>query len=580
MSAGAILRTGDTWCRLRHHVSPVRRTVVERGSLAAPGLLLAASVLVWYASLGSIELRAMDDTGLVSVLPLGTWLAFVLLTAGFCVALARGAGPALLLSYVVALALMAFGTASVVGETLRGAVVWRHLGVADALVRLGRPDSSIDAYFNWPGFFMLLALVQAVAGADIVAVAGRWAPLLFNLLYLGPLVLIARTFTADRVVVWLTCWVFLAANWVNQDYLSPQALAFLSYLVVLAVLLRWFGPGDEASGPRPGLLLVVVLVFAVTVASHQLTPFAILGAVSLLVVARRCSSRGLPLIMGLLVAFWLVYPAAPYLNGHLDHLTSGIGSVSSAVGENVGERVQGSPGHLLVVRVRMLFTLGVWGLAAIGALGLWRRRALDLRLPLLAAAPFPLLIVQPYGGEMLLRVYLFALPFASLLAATALAGRRARALRTPVLAGVLSVMVAGFLLSRYGNERMDQFTSLEVAAVDRLYDIVPPGGLLVAATGNLPWKARDYERYDYLTAVHLAKTVPPPELARAVEDAMRRRPASALVLTRSQQASVELMGTLPPNALEDLRRHLGGSGRFRLAYANADASIYVLDGAP
>lgn len=560
------------------------RTVVERGSLAAPGLLLAASVLLWYASVGSIELRAMDDTGLVSVLPPATWVAFVLLTAGFCVALARGAGSALLLSYVVALALMAFGTASVVGETLRGAVVWRHLGVADALVRLGRPDSSIDAYFNWPGFFMLLALVQAVAGADIVALTGRWAPLLFNLLYLAPLVLIARTFTADRVVVWLTCWVFLVANWVNQDYLSPQALAFLSYLVVLAVLLRWFGPGEEASGRRPGLLLAVVAIFAGTVASHQLTPFAILGAVSLLVLARRCSARGLPLVMGLIVAFWLVYPAAPYLSGHLDHLTSGIGSVSSAVGKNVGERVQGSPGHVLVVRVRLLFSLVVWALAAVGALGLWRRRALDLRLALLAVAPFPLLVLQPYGGEMLLRVYLFTLPFASLLVASALASAlaawRPRALRTPVLVGVLSVMVAGFLLTRYGNERMDQFTLLEVATVDRLYDIVPPGGLLVAATGNLPWKARDYERYDYLTAVHLAQTVPPPELARAVEDAMRRRPASALVLTRSQQASAELMGTLPPNALEDLRRHLGGSGRFRLAYANADASIYVLDGAP
>lgn len=250
----------------------------------------------------------------------------------------------------------------------------------------------------------------------------------------------------------------------------------------------------------------------------------------------------------------------------------------------MGERVQGSPGHVLVVRVRLLFSLVVWALAAVGALGLWRRRALDLRLALLAVAPFPLLVLQPYGGEMLLRVYLFTLPFASLLVASALASAlaawRPRALRTPVLVGVLSVMVAGFLLTRYGNERMDQFTLLEVATVDRLYDIVPPGGLLVAATGNLPWKARDYERYDYLTAVHLAQTVPPPELARAVEDAMRRRPASALVLTRSQQASAELMGTLPPNALEDLRRHLGGSGRFRLAYANADASIYVLDGAP
>jgi hypothetical protein len=551
-------------------------------SLTAPSVLLGASILMWSASLGSIDLRAMDDTGLTSVLPVTALLAFALLTMGFCLALHRGAGTALLLAYLVALVLMAYGTVSVVGEGLRGAVVWRHLGVTDALVRLRRPDPTIDAYFNWPGFFMLLSMVQTLAGAEALAALARWAPVVFNLLFLGPLVLIVRSVTPNRTQIWLTSWVFLVSNWISQDYLAPQALAFFFYLVLVFVLLRKFPAGTVVGhqtfhADRAALAVVIVLLFAVTVASHQLTPFAALIAVSLLVVSRRCSARGLPLVMGLLAVSWLLFMAVPYLKGHAAELTSEVGSVSSAVGKNVGERVRGSAGHLFVVRIRLLFTAGMWALAALGALRQWRSRRLDVRIVLLAVAPFPLLVAQPYGGEMLLRVYLFSLPFASVLAAAALLPNEKRRLRAPVLAAVLTVMLGAFLVSRYGNERMDQFTSQEVAAVDQLYAIVPPGGLLLAASGNLPWKDRAYEQYDYRTAVQLAQTTPAPQILDAVETAMQRRPASALILTRSQRASIELLGTLPATVLQELEQHVVTSDRFRLAYANADARIFVLD---
>ena len=36
-------------------------------------------------------------------------------------------------------------------------------------------DPDIDAYFNWPGFFTLLATVLGATGLDPVAVA-LWAP--------------------------------------------------------------------------------------------------------------------------------------------------------------------------------------------------------------------------------------------------------------------------------------------------------------------------------------------------------------------------------------------------------------------
>ncbi len=583
-----------------------RRVVPPLSKAPATGCwaVLAASVTIWWTSIGGVDLRAMNDTGLISVLPVRTLLAFALLTVSFSLALARDGGRPVLLAHVLALVVMVFGTTAVTGEALRGAVVWRHLGVTDVLLRTGSPDPSIDAYFNWPGFFMLLAFVHSFAGEESLTLLARWAPLGFNLLYLGPLVLILRTVGADRRVVWLTCWLFLLGNWVNQDYLAPQALSLFLYLVLIAIVLRHFAPPAPADGPVVvrsfAPVLVAVLVYGAILVSHQLTPFFALIAVAVLVATRRCTARWLPVLMAVMALAWLLFMAVAYLKGNAAALTSQVGSVSGAVGQNVGERVTGTPGHLLVVKVRLLFTAGLWGLATLGGLRLRRNGRLDTRVALLAVAPFPLLIAQPYGGEMLLRVHLFSLPLVAFLAAAALlpgTGRdrwlaRASYLGTPsnlpevrqrrgapVLACALLVMLAGCLVSRFGNERMDQFTAQEVTAVARLYDIVPPGGLLVAMSGNLPWRDRGYEQYDYLTTVNLARTTPAPKLADALEQAMRRRP-SAVILTRSQRASLEILGTLAPAVTDEVESHIATSGAFRLAFANDDAQIFVLREAP
>jgi hypothetical protein len=38
--------------------------------------------------------------------------------------------------------------------------------------------------------------------------------------------------------VWIACWLFLWANWIGQDYLSPQAFTFFEGLVVVGLVLR------------------------------------------------------------------------------------------------------------------------------------------------------------------------------------------------------------------------------------------------------------------------------------------------------------------------------------------------------
>jgi hypothetical protein len=61
-------------------------------------------------------------------------------------------------------------------------------------------------------------------------------------MYLPALVFLFGGLTRDRRLVWLSCWIFYIANWVGQDYFSPQAFAYLQYLLLLGIVLRWLRP--------------------------------------------------------------------------------------------------------------------------------------------------------------------------------------------------------------------------------------------------------------------------------------------------------------------------------------------------
>ena len=128
------------------------------------------------------------------------------------------------------------------------------------------------------------------------------------------------------------------------------------------------------------------------------------------------------------------------------------------------------------------------------------RVELALGLGAAAAGTFPVLVLQSYGGEALLRVAFFALPFMVLLAASALVGPAPSHLSfRPLIAIALTatVVVALFPLTRYGNERMDWYSTDQVGVVRQMYALAPPGSVLASVTGGLPWRYTHYADYDY-----------------------------------------------------------------------------------
>ncbi|CAN7505469.1 glycosyltransferase [Arthrobacter sp. LjRoot78] len=570
----------DVWCALAGVVS----------------LALAAGAA------STVAVPVNSDLGFVAVLPYPFWAGVLLLNIAFVVAL-RGdaAGPArrpVMIWLVAVLVLVLFGTAAFVTDVPRGEVAFRHLGIADALSRTQGIDPDIDAYFNWPGFFALLATVLRATGLDPVAVA-LWAPVVDMGLWLAALAVLTRYLTSDPRRRWLVLWVFCLGNWQDQDYLSPQAFGFFLYLVVVALVvgplaarppvLRGFRRADlaawwrgrSAAEPRPGhrvgALAVTLLLVAVICASHQLTPFMVLIAITALTLSGRVWPSRLPLITGVVLALWLVYPASAYLIGHPPLADAGLQAATAA---NVVDRMSGTDGHMLVVQLRVVLTLVLWALAAAGAVRDWRRGRLDIRVVLLAVSPLLLFPAQSYGGEMLIRVSLFALPFVAMQACSVLLptdGSRCPSSRAAVCLALTCFLLAVLTVTgRFGNARYDVFTDGEIAAVAAVQRLAPPGSAIISAAHPTPWRSEAYLEHRYRTIDELC----PSDLSAAtcgplVYGYARHNSAGALVLlTRSSEASLILQGASSARGFAELEEWLSAQDGVELAFSNVDARVY------
>lgn len=590
-------------------------------------LVVLAGGVAW-ASVRGLGFDGITDLGLVSILPAGYYVALGLLVLSFVLALRGRERPVLLTTQTALAVVLLFAVTLPLEDQPRFNVVYRHAGVVDHLLRGGAIDPDIDAYFNWPGFFILVEHLVELSGFDSALVLAPYAPLFFNLIALPALVVIARTTAASWRTAWAGVWIYYSANWVGQDYLAPQALAFVLYLTLGVVLLttlagrlpvhlrhapqrRWAylaglrgaGAGRDvgAGGPPPapgtavqagprleraGVVCVFVLVVGAMVATHQLTPFAVLLMIAALVVAGRTTAPHLFLITSVLLAAWLGWMATAYLDGHLATIWEDALSLTGSVSANVGDRVGGSEEHRVIVYIRLLSTGLLWLLAALGAARCVRRDRRVPSLALLAVVPLILVPLQPYGGEVLLRSYLFALPFAAVLVAAALFPARddAWSWRTSTVLGlVLCVLMGTLVFTRYGNERALLYTAQERAAVEFVYDDADSGDVVAAASPALPWEDRRYSELRFEVLSRLLQPAPasesPTQLADRVAGALAAEAGDAdayLVITRSQRAYDEMLGAPAWGSVQDLEAGARRADRFRVVLEEADAVVFEL----
>ena len=341
-----------------------------------------------------------------------------------------------------------------------------------------------------------------------------WAELGFSLLDVLLVFAIARTIRRGAAFTWTVTLLFAVGNWVGQNYYAPQAFSFALYLTACLLLLRYAtaepgrlgrwaerlltrpalraGPGTPSDEPpRNGTPLAatigVLLLQAVMVASHQLTPFLAVMAVLPLSVLGFFRPRWVgPAMLGLAVLY--LVPNFTYVQEHFG-LFSGFDPVANVTYSPAAPAA--STAAVLQGRGVNLISGIVLAIAFAGYLrNLWNGNVrLTLIVMWLAVAPALSLLGQTYGGEGKFRVFLFGLPWYAIGGAwllTGVADRPMHRLLAWLRGVVLVVLTALFVFTYYQPEADYQVPRSDVAAAQWLDGSLNAGNAVIAASGNFP----------------------------------------------------------------------------------------------
>ncbi len=220
----------------------------------------------------------------------------------------------------------------------------------------------------------------------------------------------------------------------------------------------------------------------------------------------------------------------------------------------------------------MAFTAVAFLLAAIGIVRRWRAGYGDLSAILLAFSPIVIVGAQSYGGEALLRVVFFALPFVSILGALAFFPRPGLPrLTTSIAMLVVCVsLVPPFFVARYGNEAWDMKTPQDQAAIQWLYNSAPAGSTFVSMVTEIAWGYRDLLKFKLV----------PPTAGPILSDPTKTEhlldtpgPGAFLIVSQDQTAFGRLSGGLPSDWARHVVNTLLATHHFRVVYSNSQAEI-------
>ncbi|MFJ5699225.1 hypothetical protein [Arthrobacter sp. NPDC093139] len=585
-----------------------------------PWLILGAALILWGISLALTGTGKLDSWGLLSKYPV-TWYVAVAAVLGLCIwgiGTRREISARFLIASVSGLVIMLYASASLLTAVPRLPWSYKHIAVTDFIGSTGQMDMSVDIYNRWPGFFASSAFFGEAIGVREALDYAAWAEIGFALLNVVTVLAIVRTLSRNPRVYWTATLVFVLANWVNQNYYSPQAFGYTLYLTMCLVVLTFLRSTPimvvqvlEERLTRPQLpviesyerpvgrslrimaIVAVLLLQAAIVVSHQLSPYlALLGLVPLFVLGY-FRPRWLAPALVVMTLLYLI-PNIGYIEDKYG-LFSGFDVFENAGYKPRSDTFTDPTAWLMTTRwmARAAVLLSV--LTGVLAVAGFVRRLIQgevrttLMVAWMAVAPAFGLLGQSYGGEARLRIYLFALPWLAIGVAWLFWSGPLRTRKALVGATAsLSAMALLFSVVYFQPEEDHRVPQGDVAAsqwIDsraRSGDVIfEPGYFFPTLIGsNYP----NYYRTIRVTPLSgLIKNMTGPVNAENIEKyADSIKPTSNVYVVfsddkREDEAAAKLS---PSGTVSNFERDLGFDNRASRVFESETVRIYQIAGTP
>ncbi|TLM72143.1 hypothetical protein [Pseudarthrobacter sp. NamB4] len=481
-----------------------------------PWLILGLAAFMWVFALTITDTGPLDDLGLLSKFP-AVWYVAVSLVFATCVwgVVARQVASTLMMSAAITLLVtILYGSAGLLTNVPRLPWTYKHIAVTDYIGAAGRVDPSLDIYNRWPGFFSASAFLGEVMGHPDALAYAAWAEPGFALVNVLLVLAVVRAISRKPRIYWTTVLVFVLANWVGQNYYSPQAFAYSLHLTICLTALTflgatpiqpvraiecwWMRRREQAveiektrfvAGRLAGQVTATVAILVlqgIVAASHQLTPYiAVLGLLPLF---------GLGFFRPRWIGFALLAIPLIYLIPNWDYVTTtfglfdGFSFFANATYRTEDQVPLTDVGRLQEAGIMVLSAL-VGILACLGYI----RRFLNgevrttLIVSWLAISPLFVLLGQSYGGEGLIRIYLFALPWLAIGVAWFFWSGPIPMRRAPLMATASLAAMAFLFTGTYFQPELERRVSEdEVIAAKWLDAKVRPDDLIIEVNSGFP----------------------------------------------------------------------------------------------
>ncbi|GAA3438086.1 hypothetical protein GCM10018954_077020 [Kutzneria kofuensis] len=529
-----------------------------------------------------IDPTTLGSLGLLLALSPLLLVAYPLLVAAFVIELTRNRRTAVLTTITVVAVLAVYGLQPAAEPVARLPVAWLHSGFANYIGAHGDVLHNFDTRFSWPGFFALLAFLTEASGLHDTSALLNWAPVVLSGLAVLGVRAIAVAIVGPGQASWIAAWIFLVANWTEQDYASPQGTTYILLLAALAITFQhlvspsplaprradvWRPPAPTNSvGDRLRAEGLVVLMAMALAPTHQLTPYMLGGLLIVLVLWGRLWPRWLPVVVLALAVGWFVLAAREFWIGQLSVITGSLGDLSSSVNQGIGQRFVGNAGRQAILLTRVGIMGAAAALAGCGVLVLRRSGSKSLLLPALALASFELAVLQPYGGEIFIRCYLFALPFFATLGGIALNALSERVFRA--ITGIaLAVAMLATVTVRGGNDSYVAFTKADMDVVQRAYDLARDGQSIGTVVSYAPLEWQRVGDVRQVSAEDGCVVFPNPE------SCVLKANLDYLVINHAQDAYGTVYFGAPPGWTAKLADQLIADGRYDRVFAEDGSQL-------
>ncbi|WP_155944096.1 hypothetical protein [Mycobacterium sp. 360MFTsu5.1] len=528
------------------------------GPFVVPSILIVA-LCIWALALPGLRRVTAGQWGLLfsqsGVLLL---LALVLTVTGFVVAIVVHREIMAAVAILVAL-IVDRVTVPMITEVPIYTWTYKHIGIVDYILKNhALPPTGVDVYNQWPGFFAGMAWFSSITKSDL-DVTAHWFGIVSDALLIVLVAALALSFNASIRSALVAGMLALLVNWVGQDYYSPQATAIVLCASVLVLL--------SCSRSLPAAGYVSVPVFAVLVPTHQLTPLWVVAVTVALAVLKQLRPRWLALVYLAILAAYLIP------RHHVILQNGGLASFNPFNNTKAVGQGRGSDGRVFSVIIEQGLSMSVWVGAAVCFVLIWRRGRPPWELALVAFSPLALILGLNYGGEAILRVFLYSLLGSCALVAPFIT--RALDYRPPQRIGVLilawlamTIAAAAGMQGYYGSWTYITITRHQLEQSRELLARNEPGITVTVMAPPAGWPERssaDYVRFalaqgnydnpldDLRTS--LLKGQPTPEAIDNLE-AVPTNGALYIVLPEQVWAYNAYIGLFPPGALESLVEQL------------------------